>query len=188
MFSSTRATRRVPGMGAMSVPRVRSQARAVCAGVAPFSAPIARTSSTMARLRVKFSPVNRGFVLRQSSSAKSSRVRICPVSRPWPSGEYGTSPMPSSRSSGRISSSTSRVHKRVLGLQRRHGLHRVRAPDGRPVRPRTARSGGTLPCGDQLSDSSSGVLDRGVRVDAVLVVEVDVGRCPAGAATPRPRS
>ena len=49
---------------------------AVCAGVAPFSAPIALTSSTMARLRVKLSPVKRGLVLRQSSSAKSSTVRI----------------------------------------------------------------------------------------------------------------
>jgi hypothetical protein len=34
-------------------------------------------------LRWKFSPVNRGLVLPQSSSAKSATVRICPVSRPW---------------------------------------------------------------------------------------------------------
>ena len=44
-------------------------------------------TSTMARLRRKFSPVKRGLVLRQSSSAKSSTVWICPVSSPWPSGE-----------------------------------------------------------------------------------------------------
>jgi len=48
---------------------------------------MARTSSTMARLRVKFSPVNRGFVFRQSSAGKSSTERICPVRRPWPRGE-----------------------------------------------------------------------------------------------------
>jgi hypothetical protein len=41
VFSSTRATRRVPGMGAMSSPRVRIQASAVCAGVTPISAPMA---------------------------------------------------------------------------------------------------------------------------------------------------
>jgi hypothetical protein len=70
VFSSTRVTLRMPGMCAMSSPRVSSQTRAVCAGVAPISAPIARTSSTMARLRTKFSPMNRGLVLRQSSSAK----------------------------------------------------------------------------------------------------------------------
>src|SRR4051794_25909390 len=45
-------------------------------GVVPLSAPMALTSSTMARLRQKFSPVNRGLVVRQSSSAKSSTVRI----------------------------------------------------------------------------------------------------------------
>src|SRR4051794_27423248 len=71
VFSSTRATRRVPGIGAMSSPRVRIHASAVCAGVASISAPIARTSSTRARLRRKLSPVKRGLVLRQSSSAKS---------------------------------------------------------------------------------------------------------------------
>src|SRR6266536_3355709 len=35
VFSSTRATRRVPGIGAMSSPWASSQARAICAGVAP---------------------------------------------------------------------------------------------------------------------------------------------------------
>jgi len=37
-FSSTRVTRLVPGIGAMSSPLVRSQASAACAGVAPPSA------------------------------------------------------------------------------------------------------------------------------------------------------
>jgi hypothetical protein len=76
MFSSTRLTRRVPGIGAMSSPRLSSQASAVRPEVAPFSAPMALTSSTIARLRRRFSPVNRGLVFRQSSSAKSSIVRI----------------------------------------------------------------------------------------------------------------
>ena len=38
MFSSTRATRLVPGIGAMSSPCASSQASATCAGVAPTSA------------------------------------------------------------------------------------------------------------------------------------------------------
>src|SRR2546430_2071188 len=68
MFSSTRATRLVPGIGAMSPPCAGSQARAICAGVAPASAAMALTSSTMRRLRWKLSPVKRELVLRQSSS------------------------------------------------------------------------------------------------------------------------
>ena len=68
------------------------------------------TSSAMRRLRWKFSPVKRGLVLRQSSSSKSSGRADLPVRKPWPSGEYGTKPMPSSRSSGSTSSSGSRVH------------------------------------------------------------------------------
>jgi hypothetical protein len=87
VFSSTRATRRVPGIGAMSLPWASSQARAICAGVALASAATAATSSTMARLRWKFCPVKRGLVLRQSSSGMSSAVRIWPVRKPWPSGE-----------------------------------------------------------------------------------------------------
>ena len=71
VFSSTRATRRVPGIGAKSWPWASSQASAICAGVAPASAAMARTWSTMARLRRKFSPVKRGLVLRQSSSGIS---------------------------------------------------------------------------------------------------------------------
>ena len=51
------------------------------------SAATALTSSTMRRLRWKFSPMKRGLVLRQSSSEISSVERIWPVRKPWPSGE-----------------------------------------------------------------------------------------------------
>lgn len=79
--------------------------------VAPTSVATACTSSAMRRLRRKFSPVNRGLVLRKSSSsANCSGERIVPVKKPRPSGEKGTSPMPSSRSAGRISASKSRAH------------------------------------------------------------------------------
>jgi hypothetical protein len=39
VFSSTRATRRVPGIGAMSSPWASSQASAIFAGVAPCAVP-----------------------------------------------------------------------------------------------------------------------------------------------------
>ena len=52
-----------------------------------------------------------GCVRRAGSrpESRSSAVMV-PVRNPRPSGEYGTRPMPSSRSVGRISSSRSRVH------------------------------------------------------------------------------
>jgi len=55
--------------------------------MAPASVATALTSSTMRRLRLKFSPVKRGLVLRQSSLASSPAERIVPVSKPWPNGE-----------------------------------------------------------------------------------------------------
>jgi hypothetical protein len=79
VFSSTRATRRVPEIGAMSMPWASSQAGAICAGVAPASATTACASSTMARLRSKLSPVKPGLVWRQSSSGMSPGVRIWPI-------------------------------------------------------------------------------------------------------------
>jgi hypothetical protein len=51
-----------------------------------------------------------GVRLAPVSSARSSIERILPVRKPWPSGEYGTKPIPSSRSSGSTSGSGSRVH------------------------------------------------------------------------------
>src|SRR6266498_2963715 len=69
VFSSTRETRLVPGIGAMSSPCASSQARATCAGVAPASDATVSTSSTMRRFFSKLPSVKRGLFLRQSSSA-----------------------------------------------------------------------------------------------------------------------
>jgi hypothetical protein len=76
VFSSTRATRLVPGIGAMSSPCASNQASATCADVAPTSAATASTSATMRRFCRKFSPVKRGLFLRQSPSARSSGERV----------------------------------------------------------------------------------------------------------------
>src|SRR5438270_10823009 len=55
--------------------------------------------------------VKRGLFLRQSPSSNCAAERIFPVRKPWPSGEKGTKPMPSSRVSGSTSASGSRVHR-----------------------------------------------------------------------------
>src|SRR5436190_2828116 len=62
--------------------------------------------------------------------------------------------------------------QRVLALQRRHRLHRVRAADRRCTRFGEAEVL-HLPLGDQLPNRAGDVLDRHALVDAVLVVEVD---------------
>ena len=174
----------------MSSPRVRSHASAVWAGVAPTSAPMARTSSTMARFRTKFSPVNLGFVLRQSSSAKSSTERIWPVRRPCPSGEYGTKPMPSreaaarSQPRGRGSRASTPSARRTPGGQRgpdgwsRGWLRIARSVGPCPRQPgrqrplRSPRSG----CSGQRGAGSRGRCSRS-RADArSLPPRADIGR------------
>ena len=99
--------------------------------------------------------------------------RIVPVRKPLPSGEYGTKPMPSSRSSGSTSGSWSRVHSEYSDCSARDRVHGVRAADR--VDPGFGEPDvAYLALGDQFGDGADGVLDRGVGVDAVLVVEVDV--------------
>ena len=70
-FSSTRDTRLVPGMGAMSSPWASSEANEIWAEVHPTSSAMDWTSSALVRLRWKFPPVKRGFVLRKSESGST---------------------------------------------------------------------------------------------------------------------
>ena len=81
--------------------------------------------------------------------------------------------MPSSRSSGSTSGSWSRVHSEysdcsaVIGCT---ACARRMVFDPRLRQPDVA----DLALGHQFGDGADGVLDRGVGVDAVLVVQVDV--------------
>ena len=132
----------------------------------------AATSSARRRLRWKFSPVKRGLPCRKSSSAKSSVERIVPVRKPRPAGERHEADAefaqrrqdPLLRAPG---------PQRVLRLHRGDRVNGVRAADG--VRAGLGEAeGADLALGDQLADRADGLLDRGVRVDPVLVVQVDV--------------
>ena len=173
VFSSTRATRLVPGIGAMSSPWASSQASATCAGVAPTSAAMASTSSTTRRLRSKFSPVNRGLVLRESLSSKSSVERIVAGEEPAAQRRVGHEPdaeLAQQRQHLRLGVARP---QRVLRLQRGDRVDGVGAADR--VRPGLGQADvADLALGDELGQGADGVLDRRVRVDAVLVVEVDV--------------
>ena len=173
VFSSTRATRLVPGIGAMSLPWASSQARAICAGVAPASAATALTSSTMRRLRWKFSPTKRGLVLRQSSSEMSCGGADLAGEEAVTQRRVGhEADAQLAQQRQQLGLHVARP-QRVLGLQRGDRVHGVRAADG--VHSGLGQSDvADLALAYQVGHRPDGVLDRGVRVDPVLVVQVDV--------------
>jgi hypothetical protein len=105
MFSSSRWSFVVPGIGTIHGFCASSHASAICAGVAPFRSATRVRSSTNARLALRASASKRGTLLRKSPSANSVVSSIFPVRNPLPRGLKGTKPIPSSSSSGRISSS-----------------------------------------------------------------------------------
>jgi hypothetical protein len=87
VFSSTRATRRVPGIGAMSSPRVSSHASAVCAGVAPISAPMAAVDGAdrLGVIEAALAGVSAGHGHRAKADAgdlQASEVRVLHVMTP----------------------------------------------------------------------------------------------------------
>ncbi len=100
-------------------------------------------------------------------------VEMVPVRKPRPRGEYGTSPMPSSRSVGRISSSRCRVHREYSDWSAVIGwvawARRIVESEAseRPIRR-------TFPAVHELGHGTDRLLDRDRLVDPVLVVEVDV--------------
>ena len=172
-------------------------ARSTAAARAPTRARAARASHPSARRSRRggrrapgspraFSGAKRGTVLRKSRAVERRGLRrSCPVRKPLPSGLNGTKPMPSSSSVGRISASGSRHHseyslwsavtgctawaRRMVcdtGLGKAEVLH--------------------LALRDQLLDGAGDVLDRHVRVDAVLVEQVDRVDAAAASASPRP--
>ncbi len=175
----------VPGIGAMSSPWASNQASATCADVASSlggdGLDLVDDAEVLSKLLGK-----RGLLLRQSSSAQLLGERIVPVRKPCPSGEYGTKPMPSSRSSGSSSASGSRVHREYSVCSAASGCTawarrivsgpaseaRCAGPFPRPpVRPGRRR------CPRSACSGRRGAGSRG-----------RCGRSPAASASPRPRS
>src|SRR3954454_20232124 len=172
VFSSTRATRRVPGIGAMSSPRVRIHASAVCAGVArsprrsrgPRRRARGCGGSSPREAGVGLAPVVVGEVVDGADLSREQAVAERRV------GHEADPELAQQRQDVRFHVAGP---QRVLGLKRGDRLHGVCAADG---------LGGCLgeaevqhlAVGDQVRDGLRGLLDRGVRVDAVLVEQVDV--------------
>ena len=80
--------------------------------------------------------------------------------------------MPSSSSVGRISRSGSRYQSEYLALHRRHRLDRV-GPSDRVCGGFGQAEVLHFALLDQILDGSGDILDRHIRVDAVLVVQID---------------
>ena len=146
-----------------------------------------RTWSTSAWLAARFSalePRDRGADVARRRTSR--RVATVPVRNPLPSGLNGTKPMPSSASVGSTSASGSRVHSEYSLCTAVTGLHGVRGADrrgGRLGQPEVL----DLALGDQFADRAGDVLDRHVRVDAVLVEQVDRVDAQSLRETPRRR-
>ena len=99
--------------------------------------------------------------------------RSCPVRKPLPSGLNGTKPMPSSSSVGKIFCfRLSRPPQRVFALHCSDRLHRVRAANRLHARLRQARML-DLALLNQFLHRAGDVFDRHVRVDAMLIEEID---------------
>src|SRR5512133_3784579 len=109
MFSRRRSILRVSGIGTMFGALASSQASATWPGVTPVRAAISLTRSTTGWLAARASGVKRGNRLRMSLAAKDWSLVTVPVRKPWPSGDHGTNPMPSSSQTGSTSASGSRA-------------------------------------------------------------------------------
>ena len=129
-----------PG-SARSTASARAARRARSAPGSPSSAAaIGASRSTSAWFALRASGVKRGTMLRKSSLANEVFSSIAPVRKPLPSGLKGTKPMPELLQRRQDLLLGLAPPERVLALQRRHRLDRVRAPDGLRRRPRTGRS------------------------------------------------
>ena len=116
--------------------------------------------------------MKRGTTFRKSVLSKVVLSSIFPVRNPLPSGLNGTNPMPSSSSAGKHLLFGLTPPQRVLALQRGDGLDGMRATNRLH-----ARFGETevfdLAFANEILHRARDVLDRDVRVDAVLIEQID---------------
>ena len=132
--------RRAPISGTMSSPRERTQAKASCAMLQPFSLAIAASVSHEREIACEilrrearhagadFADRLRGARVIADQAARRARHRR-------------SSPTPSSRTVGRMSLLDAAADQRILDLQRGDRMHRLGAPDRRRPTPPTGRCG-----------------------------------------------
>ena len=157
----------------MSSPWASTHASASWPGVQSLSAAISLTRSTSSRLRAKFSPWKRGLLTAEVVGLEVLRRRDLAGQKAAAERAVGDEADPELTHGVEDLVLGIARPQRVLGLQRRDRVDRVRAADrlGRRLRqPEEADLAGV----DQLGHRADGLLDRHPGVDPVLVVEVDV--------------
>ena len=136
---------------------------------APRSAP---SSSTSAWFALRASGVKRGTMLRKSLLSNVVVSSIAPVRKPLPRGLKATKPMPSSSQRRQDLGFGLTPPQRIFALERGDRLDRMRAADR--LRARLGEAEVLhLALLDQLLDRAGDVFDRHVRVDAMLIEQVD---------------
>ena len=171
-FSATRSAFVDPGIGKMSSPRASSHASANWAAVQPFSFASDWTRVARSTFFWKFSPWKRGFLSRQSSGARSDGERDLSGQEAAPERAVGDERDPELADRGEQLGFRIAAPQRVLSLQRRNRMHGVSAANG--LRRRFGQAEiPHLAGGHELGHRADRLLDRRVRVDAVLVVDVD---------------
>ena len=174
-FSSRRCSFVVPGMGTIHGFCASSQASAICAGVAFFRAAMSRSRSTRAWFAFRASGAKRGTMLRKSELSNVVFSSILPGEEALAQRAEGNEADPELLERRQHLLFGPPPPQRVLALDRGDRLDRVRAADrlhsglGQAEVPDLALL-------DQILHRSRHVLDRHVRVDAVLVEEVDASR------------
>ena len=171
-FSSRYFSLLVPGMGTTSSPLASTQARASWGAVQPFASAISKTGRARSEVgldvpgleaRRRVAPVVRGEVGGGAEAAGQQAAAERAV---------GHEADPELAAGGERTGLVVAGEERVLALQRADRVDGVRAPQrggrglGEAEEPHLARA-------DELGHGADRLLDRRLRVDAVLVVEVD---------------
>ena len=174
-FSSRRSTRFVPGIGTTSSPlREHPRERELAGRARRGARATASTCSTSARLRLEVLALEARDAV-AAAVALAEVVERADLCRSGSRGRAGGRRRSRCRARGRSAGSRPRVARSTAST-------RSAAPrSGAPRRARRIVSGAaserpryrTLPACDQLGHRADGLLDRHLRVDAVLVVEVD---------------
>ena len=162
----------VPGMGTIHGFCAISQASAICAGVACFRSAQRFTSATSCRLCGRFSGEKRDSMPRMSPSAKRVFASIAPVRKPH------AERAPRHEADAQLLAERDHL---VFRPAPQHRIFVLNGGDGQSgMRPaqRLQAHFGQAPMQDlalrhQVLDRAGDVLDRDLRVDAVLVEQVD---------------
>ena len=128
---------------------------------------------TKARFALRASGEKRGCVRRKSPLSNVVVSSMVPVRKPLPSGANGTKPIPSSSRSRQYLRFRLPPPKRVFALQRGDGLNGM-SDGGSSQRPASeSPKCRTLPSADEVLHRARHIFDWHVRVDAVLIEEID---------------